>query len=118
MTTSNIKKVRFISDPKTVLLKDISKEMDKHPVEKFSFGGYENKCTAMLFDMGIDEINEFPNGMYEVVIKSTFMNIFPEGGVSGLVDTGYSSVYTNNPDNITVDIAGYAEIIEEENQGC
>ena len=105
-------KVKVIHEERKIPIADIAEELKKAKiVDKFRYGGVDNGVTAILKEVTGDSVKELRPGAiskYSVTIKSVWNCIRYDGTVSEEEDTGYSIQYTNDLNNLKVEVYGYA----------
>lgn len=105
-------KVKVIHEERKIPIADIAEELKKaNIVDRFQYGDIDNWVTAILKEVKVDGVKELRPGAiskYSVVIKSTWNCIRYDGTVSEREDTGYSIQYTNDLNNLEVEVYGYA----------
>lgn len=105
-------KVKVIHEERKIPIADIAEELKKaNIVDKFQYGGFGNWVTAILKEVTVESVKELKPGAiskYSVTIKSVWNSIRYDGTVSKEEDTGYSIQYTNDLNNLEVEIYGYA----------
>ena len=105
-------KVKVIHEERKIPIADIAEELKKAKiVDKFQYGDVDNWVIAILKEVTVDSIEELgPRAIskYCVTIKSVWNCISYGGTVSEEEDTGYSIKYTNDLNNLKVEVYGYA----------
>ena len=105
-------KVKVIHEERKIPLSEIAEELKKgNIVDRFEYGDYDNWVTVILKEVAVDKVEELgPKAInkYCVTVKSVWNYIGYAGTVSEREDTGYSMLYTDDPNSLSVNVYGYA----------